>query len=161
MKFSLEHRFPCNVEVLWALVHSPRYITAIDDAAGLRRELLSERIVRDERIQRIRFIPDRSLPPAAQRAMGMEKLIYIQEQRWRERDHSMRWTVELTGLESKFSSTGTLKIGQRAKGECVRNVDGEIRVNVPLIGGRFEKKIVADVTASYERAAVVTRDLLG
>lgn len=161
MKFSLEHLFPCNVDEIWALVHSDRYISAIDGAAGLTRVLLDDQVVRDERVQRIQFIPDRTLPAAAQRAMGMEKLIYVQVQRWRERDHTMRWTVELTGLESKFSSRGDLAFQQRAKGQCIRFVNGDVRVNVPLIGGRIEKKIVEDVTSSYERAAVVTRDLLG
>ena len=160
MKFTIEHLFPCNADDLWELVHSDRYLTAIDSAAGLTRVLLDEKTVRDEVVQRIQFIPDRSLPAAAQKAMGMEKLIYVQEQRWRRRDLSMKWTIDLQGLTDKFRGSGRLQFSQRGKGQTHRLVEGDIRVLVPLIGGRFEKKIVEDVTKSYERAAEVTRGLL-
>ena len=161
MRFTIEHRFPCEVERLWSLLRSPEYLRAIDARAGLSRELLDARQVRDELVQRIRFVPHRSLPPAAQRAMGKEKLEYVQEQRWRDRDTSMRWRVDIAGLEGRFDSHGDLVVRQARKGWCTRRVEGLIDVHVPLVGGRIAKRILEDIEKSYEGAAEATRELLG
>ncbi|HJN74382.1 MAG TPA: DUF2505 family protein [Myxococcota bacterium] len=160
MRFTIEHAFECDPDRLWELLRSPDYIAAVDERAGLTRTLLDERQVRDEWVQRIRFVPDRSLPPAAQKAMGREKLEYVQEQRWRNRDRSMRWRVDIAGLEGRYESHGDLLVAQARKGWCNRRVHGLVTVSLPLIGERIAKRIIVDIEESYEGAAVATRELL-
>lgn len=160
MRFSIEHPFECDPAVLWELLRSPDYIAAVDARAGLTRRVLQERSTHDERIQKIQFVPDRVLPPAAQRTLGRKTLDYVQEQRWRDRDHSMRWRVAIDGLEGRFESHGDLVVKQGRKGWCNRRVEGVIEVHVPIVGGRIAKRILEDIERSYEGAATATRELL-
>jgi len=160
MRFTIEHAFECDPEVLWALLRDPEYIAAIDQRAGLTRTLLEERTQRDERVQKIRFVPDRELPKAAQRALGKEKLDYVQEQRWRDRDRTMRWRVDIVELAGRYDSHGDLVVRQGRKGWCNRRVQGVIDIRLPLIGDRIAKRILEDIEKSYEGAAAATRELL-
>ncbi len=162
MRFEIRHAFDCTPQRLWELVLDEAYQAAIDQRAALDREVLESRATGDGRFHRIRFVPERTLPAAMQKALGAERLSYVQEQTWRERDHSMRWRVVLDAqaLASRFKSAGDFKIHARAGGKCERLVTGEVSVSVPIMGGRMEKRIIDELTSSYKRAAEVTNEFL-
>jgi hypothetical protein len=162
MRFEIRHRFDCTPERLWDLVLDEGYQAAIDQRAALNREVLESRATPDGRFHRIRFVPERSLPSAMQKVLGTERLSYVQEQTWRARDHSMRWRVILDAqaVASRFKSGGDFKIQARAGDTCERVVAGEVSIAVPIMGGRMEKKIIDELTASYQRAAEVTVEFL-
>lgn len=157
MRFELHHRFACSPEELWAIVMDPDYQEQVDEAAKLTRTVLEDRETAEGPRKRVRFEPEATLPMAAQKALGSRKLTYVQEQRWRTRDHSMKWRVVVDAVADRVRCSGDFKIGARAGGECERRVTGEVEVTLPLVGKRIEARIVEQLKASYERTAEVTR----
>ena len=157
MRFEVLHRFPCTDEQLWSIIMDPAYQSEVDKAAGLTRTVLEERTTADGPFRRIRVEPDAKLPAAAQKIFGSSKLVYVQEQRWKKRDRSMKWRVVLDRAADRVRCSGDFRVSARAGGECERRVTGEVVVSVPLVGKRIEGRIVESLKESYERTAGVTR----
>jgi hypothetical protein len=65
---------------------------------------------------------------------------------------TLSWTVEPRGVGRKVQANGTYEI-RPADGGCERLVKGEIRVAIPLVGGKIEKVVADELRSSYERGA--------
>ncbi len=157
MRFEVHHRFKCSAERLWTIIMDTAYQAQVDQAARLTRTVVEDRQTADGPRRSVRFEPEATLPAAAQRALGTKKLVYLQEQRWRERDLSMKWRVVVEALPDRVRCSGDFKVSPRAGGECERRVTGEVVVNIPLLGARIERRIVDELKDSYGRTADVTR----
>lgn len=160
MKMLVRHRFDCSAQRLWDLVLDDAYQEAVDAQSGLTRELLSERKSARELIRKIRFTPDKTLPPAMARAVGKDKMSYVQEQRWKLGELKMFWTVVPDVMGDRVRSKGDFQLRALGPAQVERLVTGEISANIPLMGSRVEKMVVADIEKGYERTADLTRDWL-
>ena len=157
MRFELHHRFHCTSDQMWDIVMDPAYQAEVDRVANITRTILEEKAGMDGPFRRIRVVSGTKLPVAVQRVFGSETLEYTQEQRWKDRDRSMKWRVLLDRAADRVRCDGDYRLSARAGGECERRVTGEVIVNVPVVGSRIEGRIVEQLKASYERTADVTR----
>lgn len=160
MKMHIRHRFDCSAQRLWDLVLDQAYQDAVDSNSGLSRELLSERKSAKELIRKIRFTPDKTLPPAMARAVGKDKMSYVQDQRWKLDEHKMFWTVVPDVMGERVRSKGEFQLRALGPEQVERIVTGEITASIPLMGSRVEKLVVADIEKGYERTAELTRTWL-
>ncbi|MFT5587768.1 MAG: hypothetical protein ACI9VR_005381 [Cognaticolwellia sp.] len=160
MKMHISHRFDCSAQRLWDLVLDADYQAAVDTQSGLSRELISERKSARELIRKIRFTPDKTLPPAMARAVGRDKMSYVQEQRWKLSELKMFWTVVPDVMGDRVRSKGDFQLRAVGAEQVERIVSGEITASIPLMGGRVEKMVVADIEKGYERTAELTRSWL-
>ena len=160
MKMHIRHRFDCSAQHLWDLVLDADYQAAVDAQSGLSRELLSERKTARELTRKIRFTPDKMLPPAMARAVGRDKLTYVQEQRWKLDELKMFWTVVPDVMGDRVRSKGDFLLRAVGAEQVERIVSGEITASIPLMGSRVEKLVIADIEKGYERTAELTREWL-
>lgn len=158
MKLAVRHTFPCTLDVFWQMFWDEDYDRMMSKAAGVTRETLWDRQEGDERIWRMRFIPDQELPRMVASAVGTNKLVYEQESRL-DTDKVLHWDVVPAVVPDKVTARGTMK-ALAAGGGVERVVDGEIAVRIPLVGGRIEKAIHKSVLESYERAYEVSLEWL-
>lgn len=156
MQFEFRHVFPCEADVLWEILADSRYQDEANDRAGVDKQILEDRpTAPGQRLVRVRVLPRRTLPPAMARALGTDRLSYVQEQRWRMDTRTMKWVVIPDVLPERVRCKGDFTVGARARGECERVITGELSIGVPLLGGRMEQKAVEDLRASYELTAQV------
>jgi hypothetical protein len=160
MKMQIRHRFDCSAQRLWDLVLDEAYQDAVDSNSGLSRELLSERKTARELVRKIRFTPDKTLPPAMARAVGKDKMSYVQDQRWKLDELKMFWTVVPDVMGDRVRSKGDFQLRALGAEQVERIVTGEITASIPLMGARVEKMVVADIEKGYERTAELTRQWL-
>lgn len=157
MHFEFRHRFPVSADALWALLRDDAYQDEANQEANVRKDVLEEREDLGVRFKRIRVFPQRALPPAMARALGTDSLSYVQEQRWRDDKKLMNWVVIPDVMASRVHCKGDYRISDRGRGECERLITGEIRISVPVVGSRMEKKTVEDLRGSYDATAVLMR----
>ena len=158
MKLAVTHSFPCSVDVFWQMFWDPAYDEMLSSSAAITKEILWDREEGGDRVWRMRFIPDRELPAMVAKAVGATKLVYEQESRLTS-DGVLHWEVFPTVVPDKVTAKGTMRVSASGDG-ITRVVDGEIKVRIPLVGGRIEKQIHQSVVESYDRAAEVRRQWL-
>lgn len=153
MRLEFRHLFPCTAEELWSILDDSAYQAEATRAAGVRKEVIESRKEGATRVERVRVHVNRELPAPMARALDTDRLSYVQEQRWRDEDHSMKWTV-IPDVGARYvQCRGDFRVSNRGKGECERVITGELTVAVPLLGGRMEKKTAEDLQASYDATA--------
>lgn len=159
MRFELKHTFDCDAQTLWSITEDPEFERRLGEASNSRRETVELRVEGGERYARKRITVDRDLPPAMQKAIGSKQISYDQET-WRPVDgNKLRWRIDPQVLKGRFVGEGTTRVRDLG-GRCERIISGDLQVKVPLVGKKMEKRLVDDVSASYERAAAIVRDML-
>lgn len=159
MEFEIRHLFGCEAATLWAILGDPAYQRQANDRAGIDTELLEDRPAGPgQRLVRVRVVPRQTLPPAMARAVGTDRLTYVQEQRWRADTQLIQWSLHFDRLADRVRCRGQLAILPRAQGQCERLIRGELVVNVPLVGGMMEQKAIEGVRRSYDNTARVLED---
>jgi len=159
MKFELRHAFACTPAELWAITDSEPFEQRLAALTDARRELLTERVENGTRYVKRRISMRRDLPAPMKKVLGGDEISYDQET-WRPVDGDrLRWKISPRVLADRFVGEGTTTVRATAGG-CERIIAGDLSVKVPLVGSAMEKRLVDDVSASYERAAAVVREML-
>lgn len=159
MKMDIRHRFDCTPDEFWQMYWDDAFAEQLNEGSSVQRELVEERIEGDLLVRRIKFTPQQELPSAAASILGATRLEYEQENRYDQVAKILQWRVIPTILPGKLCASGTVEVHPAGSG-CEQVVAGEIKVQVPLIGGRIEKAVVAEVEKSWNRTAEVCRGWL-
>lgn len=156
MRMHLEHHYDADVETVFALITDADFMvrkyTAIgstdvavdksEDAGGC--ELVLKRTVTVD------------LPGFAKRVMTPSNTA-IQTENWAaagpDGSRVCHYRVEIQGMPSSVSGTVTLS----ADGDGTRqDIDADVKVSIPLIGGRLEKFAISTGTSDLAAQAVFT-----
>ncbi len=141
------------------MTHDPAY------EASFRGEdvdtvVLEAREVGDHSIERRRVSPRKPLPPLMARAVGRERLSYVQEVDFDNAHFSSVWRVVSDILPDKVRCAGTSRVVAHAGGGCERIMEGRIEVDVFMVGGQIEKHILKELQGGYDRAAGIMATML-
>lgn len=159
MEFSFVHEFSIEPQGFWSLFFSEPYEKELFRRLKMKSYSVLER--KDEgRLYRrvLEFAPEMEVPSWAQSV--------VRETRYREhdllhRDRSvMDVTIEPAILKDRFVMNGVFKVTPLPGGRCRREFSGEIRLLVPLIGGKIEKFLVERMREGYDAAAALTREFI-
>jgi hypothetical protein len=93
------------------------------------------------------------------KAMGSKHLEYNQTSRFNRATNVLEWNVVPTVMADRVTAKGRTEVTVQG-GQCLRVINGEIKVKVPLIGGRIEKKLMEEIGSGYERAAEIAASLI-
>ena len=72
----------------------------------------------------------------------------------------MEVQIEPAMLRDRFHLAGIFAVTPLGPGRCRREFKGDIKVSVPLLGGRIEKFMIDQIRDGYDQAAVITRAYL-
>ena len=92
-------------------------------------------------------------------ALGIEHFEYVQEQRLDRQENTLDWKVETPFMTDRVDASGVTRVEVTDRG-CRRQVDGEIRVRLPLMGKKMEQKLAERLQTSYEEAVDIAREML-
>lgn len=159
MKLYVRHEFECTPARFWELYWDQGFDEALQRESAVTREVLEEKMEGDVLVRRVRFTPDRELPGPVASLIGAKRLVYESENRWDKSTSTLHWRILPTILPGKIDAKGTFKVNPTARG-CEQVVDGNISVNVMLVGGQIEKAVVAEVEKSYDKTAAICREWL-
>ena len=160
MKLYVESELPVDAATAWEIFESEEYRQRLCQRTQIDQQVLEEREEAGVLHRRIRTEPDRELPGMVSSILGAAKLCYIQENQWHKADSRLDWTVKLEVMTDKVDVHGTTSITPIDDEACRRVVEGEIKVRVPLVGGRIEKAVVSEFESSMKRAVEVAVELM-
>jgi hypothetical protein len=153
MKIAYRHRLPADPATAWAELQSAAYSEAVAKEGGADVQVIEESEKSGARVRRIRVTGRRPLPGFAQKALGTERLSYVQEETSIPGAYKLRWKVVPDALPDRVVAEGTYELLSDGDGS-IRAIDGTIDVRIPLVGGRIEKALAEELQKSYDRTAL-------
>ena len=144
MPSRFEHRasFPVPAGAVYATLVDEEFLTArLNDIGGKGAALLSHTTSDDGAAYTLRQGVDAANLPGPVASIVGGDLVVEREERWRGRDSAGRATI--TGVPAQITSRSRLS-DRGGASELV--VTAEVKVSIPLIGGRIEKVVAEQVT---------------
>lgn len=144
MPSRFEHRasFAAPVDTVHATLVDEAFLTArLRDIGGKGAALLDHRTSADGVAIRLRQGVDAKHLPSAARSILSGDLVVEREERWQGHESAGRATINGAPAEIRFRG----RLGQRGTG-AEYLVSAEVKVSIPLIGGKIEKVVADQVT---------------
>jgi hypothetical protein len=141
MPSRFEHRasFAAPVDTVYSTLVDEAFLTArLRDIGGKGAALLSHETSENGAVFRLRQGVDAKHLPGAVRSMLSGDLVVEREERWQGHEFTGRATIN--GVPAEIKSQGRLT----GSTELVTNA--EVKVSIPLIGGKIEKVVAEQVT---------------
>jgi len=151
-----------SAEVFWELVHAAPYEARVAEALGLERYETVERSEDADAVyRRIAVAGTLSAGLAATlRRLGVEPAARYEEEQWRsKRERAVRFRIHPPVLAERVRVEGDVRVEPLAAGRCRRTLDAEVRVRIPVLGGRLERAVADAAERAYARATLVAEEM--
>jgi hypothetical protein len=158
LKFSLRHALPADIQTAWSIVMSDEFADASYAHSGTVRETLSSEEREDKTFSQLKITVQNKLPPIAAKVVGSTQLIWIQDQIINNQEFMMHWRIRIPNAE-KISASGTFTLIPQGD-HCLRIVEGDVQVKIPLIGNKVEQHVCRQLERSYLKTAIFTQEWL-
>jgi hypothetical protein len=156
MKFRIAHEFDCDAKTYWEIFFDVEYQKDMYSGLNIKERTVLMFEEDDKEIRRkIKVVPQRDLPGALKSVLKGD-LGYIEHNVYHKGKDVMDVRIEPTLMAERFRMSAEFRIVTLGPKRVRREFAGEITVSVPLLGGQIEKLVMADVTKSYDQAAVTT-----
>lgn len=143
VRFQIEQRFPGTLPVVEAALIDPAYLARLSALPKLGAPELLDRSEDGDLVLlsvRYRFVGEVS--SAVRAVVDPARLGWIEESTLDRRTHITTWTIVPDHYGGLLRCSGTYTLHD--EGETTRRVaDAEIKVSVPLVGGKVERAIVS------------------
>ena len=103
-------------------------------------------------IRRVRCVLALDVSGMAKTVLGDADPAWVQEEVWAADRTHCEWTIHPEVAAELLSAEGTITL-EDSDGKTVRTVAGDVRVRVPLYGGKVEGWIVKGVSRAYDEEA--------
>ena len=158
--FVITNEFETDPAGYWKLFFHEPFNVALYERIGVKER---KRLSFDETEATIKFsvriLPKRDLPGFMKKLVGGD-FGYIETSTLVKAEHRMDVRIEPTLLKDRITSGGLFTVTPVGEHRIRRTFEGDIKVAIPLVGGKVEGTIVDDVKRSYEVAAQVTAEWL-
>jgi hypothetical protein len=159
MQFSIVHDFDVEPAGFWALFFSEAFENELFRGLKMRSwDVFERREEGDKLFRKVKLEPDMSVPSWA--SSVIKETGYTEIDVFHKNDSKMDVTIVPAMLRDRFHLSGVFAVTPLGPGRCRREFKGEIRVSVPLLGGKIEKFMLEQIRNGYEQAAVITRHQL-
>jgi hypothetical protein len=155
MRLDAEHFVPTDPQTWWNLMEDPEFLASTDANSGIIRETLRNEpgAGRDgRRLLHVRWTSQRELPGVVQKVLKAERLSYELIQHMDDERHHMIWEIVPPVSKDRFEGHGEFWLEAR-EGGTVRKVTGLIEIKIPIVGGRIEKMLAAEISKGHEANA--------
>ena len=153
MRLSASHIFSAPAAAVCVGMADADFYASLDLPDLERPELL----VRSEHGARVdihlRFTYTGRLDPVARRIVGRDRVTWVQRLVVDAAARSCALLVEPEIGVVPVSCTGTFTMHDADGDQCLRTLAGDLRVKVPVIGGRAERSLAPGITRRLDREA--------
>jgi uncharacterized protein YndB with AHSA1/START domain len=142
---------------VYKMLADPEFREKVCVAAGAVRQQVSVTPAGNGMIVQIdQTQPAHGIPSFATKFVGDEIQI-VQQERW-SGDAAADFTLEIPGKPGRC--TGTVTLADDGNGGTLETVSGDLKVNIPLVGGKLEALISDMVKAAMRKEEQVGRSWL-
>lgn len=144
MRFRIEQHFdapPADVERAFL---QPEFLERLGALAKVAKAELVDEVVEGSLVhRRIRYRFTGQLNAAVRRVVDPARLTWIEESTLDRATHHTTWRIAPDHYAAMIRCSGSFQLADAPRGATRRTTDGDIRVNVRLVGGRVERAIVS------------------
>ncbi|HEY5153927.1 MAG TPA: DUF2505 family protein [Acidimicrobiales bacterium] len=160
MRFDAEQRFDAEVDHLLGLFTDPDFYATLTDLPKISTPELLDHRTAGGRIHisyRQRYTGD--LPAAAKSMIDVDKISWIEELSFDLGSRTAETQLKPDHYADRFSCHGRYTFRDLGRGRASRRLDGDLRIRVPLVGGRVESALVSGLKehADAERELIEER----
>lgn len=155
-KMHIEDRFECSAKTLLELILDSTHDDAAMEAIGMRRELVEERETAKGKIEVVKITPSSDLPAFMKKVVGGSNS-YVETREWDYEKMVNRWSEKTGFAQDKVDIRGTFTIRPSGDTTCIRAVDGDVTVRVPLIGKKIEGFIIDSTKETFRKSTAFTK----
>jgi len=157
MNFSIVHEFDTDVRSYWEMFLSEPFTEALMGALKMKNYRLLKREDDGTTFRRTQSMePTVALP--AMFASIVPSLGYTEHDSLVWSTNTMRIVIEPAQMKEKFQTAGDYIVTPVGDKRCRREFRGEVKVSIPLLGGKMEKYTIEQMKESYEVATRTTRE---
>ena len=160
MQFEREHEFAGTVEQVASIMSDPAFQTQLDLPDLARPHVVAHEVDGTTRRLTLRYAYIGQLDPIAQKVVGGRKLTWVQDLRIDVATGAGTLGFSADGVGGRADGTATVTITATGDRTCRREIRGDFRIKVPLVGGKAERAVVPglarrlDVEAAAVNAAL-------
>ena len=159
-KMHIEDHFDCSAQELYDMLADDDFDTELMAAIKVGKELIDSEERPEGPWLKIRLSPDTQDLPGFMRKVVGEKNAYVEERAWNKKTLSNTWTIIPDFSVGKVSIGGTFTIKDAGAGKCVRVVEGDFSIKVPLLGGKIEKFIIKQTEETFRKNTAHCKQVL-
>jgi hypothetical protein len=157
VRFSVEHRFAASLPAVERSMTDPDFFAELRNLPGIEAPVLLERRERPGAVELdVRYVFSGDLPSVARRVLGRGELAWVQRSTVDLERHRTDFTIVPETHADLLTCAGTYVLRPDGSGEgeqTARTISGELRVRVPLLGGRAERAIVGGLVERLDAEA--------
>ena len=154
MKFKLEHKFSCSLEVFNQALHDERlhnYISERLEALD-KREPIEIKNEDGKIYTKLKCTPKDVIPKAAQKVVSLDMVIWIEESVHDLETGVITFTITPASFKNVFECHGEYAVKENGD-HLKRTIKGTIRVKLGLAGKMVEKWLAPQITNSMNEEA--------
>ena len=154
MRFDLTHTFDAPPEKVAAGMLDREFQETVTDIGDLHeRRVLSQQELADGRLTRaVRCVLALEISGMARSMLGDSDPAWVQEEQWDETRGHCDWQIHPEVAGDLLSAQGTIDLASSGD-KTTRTVAGDVKVRVPIYGGKVERWIVDGVSRAYDDEA--------
>ncbi len=159
MQFRFVHDFDVEPAGFWAMFFSEAFENELFRGLKMKTWKVLERREDGGKLHRtVKLEPDMAVPSWA--TSVVKETGYTEIDVFYRAESKMDVKIDPAVMRDRFQLQGVFAVTPLGPGRCRREFAGEIKVSVPLLGGRIEKFMVDQIRDGYDQAARITRDYL-
>jgi hypothetical protein len=158
MKYHLKHTIRIPADQYYKVITSPKY----DDWSRERLKLESRTVLEEsdtpERLhRRVRMVTG----PVSERTRSWikkDKVVVVEDFSVDKRSGTFTWRFEPDVFRDKVKTVGTGRIIPSGPDSCVRDMEIELKISVPILGGIIERAIDKKVDEYFRKVNTALED---
>jgi hypothetical protein len=144
VRFVIEQRFGFPPADVQAAVLDPAYLARLAELPNLGRPELLDQQHRGELVtQRVRYAFVGDLNSAVRKVVDPDRLTWVEVSNVDVARQTTSFTIEPDHYASMLTASGRIHITPDGDSGSLRLAEGDLRVRVPLVGGKVERAIVS------------------
>jgi hypothetical protein len=158
--FKYVHDFDCDIPAFWKVFFNEDYNVEMYKRIKVKERKMLERKEDDASVSfAVKIMPERDLPGVVKKIVGGD-LGYTERSSLNKATNRMEVNIEPSLMKDRTTIKGVYWIEQIGPGKVRRTFEGDIEVDLPLVGRKVEATVLEDVKRSYDIAAEVHREWL-
>ena len=159
MQFRFVHDFDVEPPQFWEMFFSEAFETELFRGLKMRSWKVTDRRDEGAKLHRtVKLEPAMAVPSWA--SSVVKETGYTEIDVFLKSESKMNVQIEPAVMRDRFQLSGVFAVTPLGPGRCRREFAGDIKVSIPLLGGKIEKFMVDQIRDGYDQAAQITRDYL-
>lgn len=154
--FSIVHEYEGTPQAFWTLFFDDAYNRAFYAAVDIDFEVVSDRSEPKKRERVVRY-RSRKPVPGMMKPFLPEGLGYTEHATFDSETQTFEHRIEPSAFGSRTDIRGAVLVEDLGRGRIRRTYAGRVEIRAPLIARKLEQDTVANMVASQDTAAAVTR----